>query len=312
MGFVEIIPGVSGGAIAMILGIYERLLSGIARFDSQLVGYLLKGRIADAWRHIDGWFMLMLGGGIVVGLKAFAGVMTYLVEHHTTYTYAAFFGLILASTWLLARMVNPQTPAHAARCLVIGVLTTVFTFWLMSRGVMAPQPGLLYTFICGLISVVAMILPGISGSYLLLLMGKYVELSGLLHRAPMLTIDEWLTILVFVTGCFIGIVASSRFLKWLLAHYWSGTMAALTGFTLGSLYRIWPFQQDLSPEIAETKFKLYRPVWPEVIDQSVWICLAIGVAAFTAIVTIDLLARRIGHSTDEVAKSFAGKAAETT
>jgi putative membrane protein len=308
MGAADIVPGVSGGTVALILGVYERLLAALSRFDSQTVGLVLRGHLGEAWRRVDAWFLVALAGGIGVGVKGLAGVMTYLLSEQATYTYAAFFGLILASGWLVARLARPATPLAGARCVAIGLMAAAFAVWLMSQGRMAPLPGLLYTFVCGMIAICAMILPGISGAYLLLILGKYEEMSALLHRAPSISGYEWATLGVFLTGCLIGILSMSRVLKWLLAHYWSATMAALAGFMIGSLYRVWPFQTDTTPEVEDFKFKLFQPVLPETFDGTAAACLVIAVACFAAVFVIDWLGRRVGEAPEEVAESLASEA----
>lgn len=309
MGSADIIPGVSGGTVALILGVYERLLAALSRFDSQFIRYALTGRLGEAWRHVDAWFLFALAAGIGVGVKGLAGVMTYLLTEQTTYTYAAFFGLILASGWLVARLAKPDTPLVGARCVVIGLMAAVFAVWLMSQGRLTPLSGLPYTFACGVIAICAMILPGISGAYLLLILGKYEEMSGILHRAPSISGGEWATMLVFIAGCFIGIVSISRFLKWLLANYWSTTMAALAGFMIGSLYRIWPFQVDTTPEVEEFALKVLKPVIPDSVNGQVLACVGISLFCFVAVFVIEWLGRRVSESTpDRVADTLASEA----
>ncbi len=305
MGSADIIPGVSGGTVALILGVYERLLSALSRFDSQFVRYVLSGKLSEAWRHIDAWFLFALAAGVGTGVKGLAGVMTYLLTEQATYTYSAFFGLILASGWLVARLAKPDTPVAGARCVAIGLMAMIFAVWLMSQGQMTPLSGLPYTFACGVIAICAMILPGISGAYLLLILGKYEEMSGILHRAPSLSGYEWASLDVFLTGCLVGILSMSRVLKWLLARYWSSTMSALAGFMIGSLYRVWPFQRDTTPDVGEFKLKLFQPMLPDSFDSTAMSCLAIGVFCFAAVFVIDWLGRRVSETTpEEVAETL--------
>lgn len=299
MGSADIVPGVSGGTVALILGVYQRLLAALSRFDSQLLRLLAGGRFADAWRHVDAWFLGALGLGIGVGVKGLAGLMTYLLTEQPTFTFAAFFGLILASGVIVARMARPATAAQGALGAVLGIVAAVFAVWLMSQGRLAPYGGLPYTFLCGSIAICAMILPGISGAYLLLILGKYETVSEIVHKAPSLTGGEWATLLVFAGGCLFGLLTFSRFLKWLLAHYWSSTMAVLAGFMIGSLYRVWPFQVDTTPEVEEFKLKAFEPTMPEAIDGRLLGCLAIAVVCFLAVLIIDAVATRLGESTEE-------------
>lgn len=309
MGSADIIPGVSGGTVALILGVYERLLGALSRFDSHFVRLVFAGKLGQAWRHIDAWFLFALAAGIGTGVKGLAGVMSYLLTEQTTYTYAAFFGLILASGWLVARLAKPETPLAGARCVAIGLMAAFLAVWLMSQGRMTPLSGLPYTFACGVIAICAMILPGISGAYLLLILGKYEEMSGILHRAPSISGYEWATLVVFLTGCLVGILSMSKILKWLLARYWSSTMAALAGFMIGSLYRIWPFQVDTTPDVEEFALKVLKPVMPETLDAKTWTCIAISVACFIAVFIIEWLGRRVSETApEEVAETLAEEA----
>ncbi|TWT99258.1 hypothetical protein Pla108_01930 [Botrimarina colliarenosi] len=305
MGSADIVPGVSGGTVALILGVYERLLAALSHFDRHLVRMLASGRLSDAGAHCDAWFLLALGGGIGIGVKGLAGLMTYLLQEQATYTYAAFFGLILASGVLVARLARPADAIHGARCVALGILAAAFAVWLMSQGRLTPVAGLPYTFLCGAIAICAMILPGISGAYLLLILGKYEEISAIVHKAPTLSLGELATLAVFATGCLVGLLTFSRLLKWLLARYWSSTMAVLAGFMIGSLYRVWPFQTDTTPSVEEFKFKIFQPVWPDALDSRAAGCLALAAACFIGVMVIDAIARRIGDTPEEIAESLA-------
>ncbi|QDT67546.1 hypothetical protein MalM25_04460 [Planctomycetes bacterium MalM25] len=294
MGAADIVPGVSGGTVALILGIYQRLLAALSRFDKDLLVHLLNGRLGEAWRHVDAWFLGSLGVGVVLGAKGLAKLMVYLLQEQPTYTYAAFFGLILASGVLVARMSRPESPAATAKGIALGILAACFAVWLMSQGRITPSESLGYTFVCGAVAICAMILPGISGAYLLLILGKYETISDILHRAPNLTGGDFATLGVFIVGCLVGLLSFSRLLKWLLANYWSSTMAVLAGFMIGSLYRVWPFQVDTTPDVEEFKLKSFEPAWPEAIDGVALTCAAIAVACFVLVLVVDHFASRLG------------------
>lgn len=302
MGAADIVPGVSGGTVALILGVYQRLLAALSRFDRELLVHLAKGRLGEAWRHVDAWFLGSLGVGVVIGAKGLAKLMVYLLQEQPTYTYAAFFGLILASGVLVARMSRPESPSATAKGVALGILAACFAVWLMSQGRITPSDSLLYTFFCGAIAICAMILPGISGAYLLLILGKYETISGILHRAPNLTGSDFATLGVFVVGCLVGLLSFSRLLKWLLANYWSSTMAVLAGFMIGSLYRVWPFQVDTTPDVEEFKLKTFEPAWPEALDGTVLACAAIAVASFVLVLVVDRFASKLG--TDDTASNL--------
>ncbi len=304
MGSADIVPGVSGGTVALVLGVYQRLLGALSRFDRALVGHVLGGRFVEAWRHLDATFLLSLGLGVGIGVKGLASLMTYLLTEQPTFTFAAFFGLILASGLLVARLAKPATAAKGAQCVALGIVAACFAVWLMSQGRITPSDNLGYTFLCGAIAICAMILPGISGAYLLLILGKYETISDIVHRAPNLSVADFATLGVFAMGCLVGLLTFSRFLKWLLASYWSSTMAVLAGFMIGSLYRVWPFQTDATPEVEEFKLKVFQPTWPEAFDGGVITCLVIAVLSFGLVIVVDQVAGRFGKDSEEVAEAI--------
>ncbi|MEM8865515.1 MAG: DUF368 domain-containing protein [Planctomycetota bacterium] len=296
MGAADIVPGVSGGTVALVLGIYQRLLQALSHFDSQLIGLLGQRRFADAGRHVDFRFLTALGLGIVVAVVSLAKLMHYLLEHHQGLTYAAFFGLILGSGVLVGRMCRPENRAELVGCIAIGLVAAVAALGILSQGHLTARPGLGYTFVSGAIAICAMILPGVSGSYLLLMLGKYHEITGIIKDLPKLAVTggELATLAVFAAGCVFGLLLFSRVLRWLLAKYTTPTMAALCGFMIGSLYKIWPMQLDTTPSVAEFKEKIFEPQWPAAFDTHTATCLAIAVGAFLAVLTIDAWAKRTG------------------
>ena len=294
MGAADIVPGVSGGTVALILGVYERLLTAISRFDGTFVGHVVRREWRDAARRVDLGFLLLIGGGILASVIGMAGLMEHLLSHHRAFTYAAFFGLILASGVLVGRMARPTSAAQTGLCLLLGAIAAGTAFWLVTLSHVTPMPGLGYTFVCGAIAICAMVLPGVSGAYLLLMLGKYEEITGILKRLPRLqvTTDDLLTVGVFCVGCLVGLILFSKLLHWLLARYWTPTMAVLCGFMVGSLYRVWPLQTDTTPAVEEFKKKVFQPIWPETWTSEVGACLAIAAACFVAVLVIDKIASR--------------------
>jgi len=164
-----------------------------------------------------------------------------------------------------------------------------------------PSDSLAYTFVCGAVAICAMILPGISGAYLLLILGKYEELTGIVKSLPFVESTHALTTLgVFVCGCVFGLLAFSRLLRWLLAWRWSPTMAALAGFMIGSLYRVWPFQVDTTPEEPDFKLKVFEPVAPSSLDDQTLACAAVALACFVGVLIVDHVAwRRAARGSDD-------------
>ncbi|HBN77079.1 MAG TPA: DUF368 domain-containing protein [Planctomycetaceae bacterium] len=256
MGGADIIPGVSGGTVALILGIYERLVRAISRVDGTLFSFVRHGEWKQAAHYFDLRFLITLGIGIGLGIISLAGLMHVLLLEQRTFTLAAFYGLIAASSWLVACMVDRWRFLEWI-CLIAGGL---FAFWLVGLPILhTPPDNSAYLFFCGAVAICAMILPGISGAFILLLLGKYVEITGLikglLHGE--ISISILITISVFALGCLTGLLTFSKLLKWLLTHYFSVTMAMLCGFMIGSLRKLFPFQNDLTPEITELKHKIY-------------------------------------------------------
>ena len=294
MGAADIVPGVSGGTVALLLGIYPRLLTAISHFDAELLRLVRSGQWAAALRHIDLRFLISLAVGIVVGVFTLAGLMHFLLEQHRELTYAAFFGLILASGILVARMTRPANEREAFQSLGLGVLAAVLAAWLVLRGQLDGRPGHLYEFTSGAIAICAMILPGISGAYILVLLGKYDDIIDILHRLKEghASSADMISLAVFAAGCAIGLLLFSKVLKALLGRFHSETMAVLGGFMIGSLVKVWPFQRPRVPGAEIDKTTPTMPVWPEEWNHHVATCLAVAVAAFVVVILIDTVAQR--------------------
>jgi putative membrane protein len=180
------------------------------------------------------------------------------------------------------------------RFLTVGLASAVFAFWITGLKQTSPDVTLGYVFLCGIIGICAMILPGLSGAYLLLVLGLYSHLTSILHRLAhgALARDDLITVVVFGCGCAIGLVSFSKVLKWLLANYRRVTMAILSGFMIGALRKVWPFQHDLVPSATSLKEKLYEPIMPTAIDNRFWHCLQVALLAAILVFTIDYVARR--------------------
>ena len=293
MGGADIIPGVSGGTVALIVGIYERLVTAISHFDVTLIKLLKQRQWTSAVQRIDLRFLVFLGLGIGLGIVGLASLMHTLLADYTQYTLAAFTGLIVASSFLVARMVDRWTPGLML-CLLAGVGVA---YWICGLPLLnQPPEGNLYVFFCGMVAICAMILPGISGAFILLILGKYSDITGLLKDVlhGQITVEAVTTIAVFVTGCALGLIGFSKFLRWLLARHERQTMALLCGFMAGSLRKIWPFRVDLTPEIEKFKLKQFENVWPDLSQGSVWLSLVIAGLAVAFVLALDRITA--GHS----------------
>ncbi|MGI9455371.1 MAG: DUF368 domain-containing protein, partial [Aeoliella sp.] len=299
MGAADIVPGVSGGTVALLLGIYPRLLSAISNVDGKLFRLVGKGAWREAARHLDLRFLVSLAVGIVAGVLALSGVIHFLLEDHRQLTMAAFFGLILASSFLVARMSQPRGTSQTVLCLAQGLIAVPAAAWLVSGDHLDPMPGLPYVFLCGAIAICAMILPGISGAYLLVLLSKYEDIIGILHRlkAGEATSNDLATLAVFAAGCAIGLLLFSKVLKALLAKFHSETMATLAGFMAGSLWKIWPFQLSRVPGAPIDKHSITDPVWPTEWTSEVAQCVGAAIAAFVLVIVVDAVARKLKTDT---------------
>lgn len=249
MGIAEVIPGVSGGTIAFITGIYERLINAIKSIlGPSVIEGLKEGGIAGAWKKIDGNFLVFLLGGMVVGILVGVFGVSYLLENYPELVWAFFFGLIIASAIYIARQVS-QWGMSQVIALIIGIAVSYFIT------VAAPAAGTeskLFVFLAGAVAISALILPGISGSFILLLLGMYQFIlhdtlkTGVLENQDG---DAIITMAIFGLGCLVGLATFSRVLSWTFKYYANTTLALLTGFMIGSLNKVWPWRNVIQTRI---------------------------------------------------------------
>lgn len=233
-GAANIIPGVSGGTMAFIMGIYEELLEAVKSFNLHLLQLVLRGRLKAAWDYLPMGFLIPLGIGLGVSIFALAGIISWLLVHHTVLLYAFFFGLILASILTISTQVRWRVATLIALALGAAIA------WILIGMVPRQMPHTpLILFISGMVAIIAMILPGISGSFIILIMGQYDYVINLVKSF------EISGLLILGAGIVAGMLAFVRVLSWLLRHYHQATIALLTGFMLGSLRKIWPFKETL-------------------------------------------------------------------
>lgn len=233
MGAADVVPGVSGGTIAFILGIFERLLTALSALNLTALHLLLRRQFKQFWRYLDGSFLLVLFSGILVSIFSLTQVIVYLLEHHPIPLWAFFNGLILASLPLLLSKVNWSL--WRINLFILGALSA-FCFTLLTPMQANPTPLMFYG--AGFLAICALILPGISGSFLLLVIGMYVPVTSAVSNL------DFATLLLFAFGCATGLITFSRFLKWALQRAYHAMLAFLSGVILGASYRIWPWQLD--------------------------------------------------------------------
>ena len=232
MGAADVVPGVSGGTIAFITGIYEELITSINNINLDALRSLRKEGIKAFWNQINGTFFLFLFAGIVISVATLAKLVLHLLESEPVLIWSFFFGLIVASTILVGKTISKWT----IPIITMFMIGTVIAMYISSIETTASISGNGYIFISGCIAICAMILPGISGSFILVLMGSYhTVLTAIKDK-------DLLTVLIFLSGCLVGILSFSRLLKFLFTKYKEMTIAMLTGFMLGSLYKVWPWK----------------------------------------------------------------------
>ncbi len=235
MGAADVVPGVSGGTIAFIVGIYEELINSIKSINMSSLKLLFTGKITAFWKTINANFLLALVGGIAISIFSLARLITWLLETHPILVWSFFFGLVLASTWFVSKDIqkwNWKTVLFFAAGAVIAYFITVAT-------PTETPTDLWFIFLCGAIAICAMILPGISGSFILVLLGKYFYIMEAVKTLDLKVM------LVFICGAAIGITSFSRLLSYTLRNYFDVTIAMLAGFMLGSLNKVWPWKETV-------------------------------------------------------------------
>lgn len=238
MGAADVVPGVSGGTIAFITGIYEELIESINRISLSSLKVLKKDGVKAFWNEINGTFFLFLFAGIIVSIASLAKGVLYLLENHPILIWSFFFGLIVASAILVGKSITKWSVKE----MVAVVIGTVIAGWISTIQTVGHADASWYIFLSGAIAICAMILPGISGSFILVLMGSYHQVLGAIKE------KDFALIALFMGGCVVGILSFARLLKWLFAKFKNATVALLTGFMIGSLLKVWPWKAKVGSE----------------------------------------------------------------
>ncbi len=241
MGAANVIPGVSGGTIALLTGIFNELIEALNAIMSVSTWKLLiKGQFKEFWETIHGTFLLWLAIGVIISVFSLAKLMEYVLAHHPVQTWAFFFGLIVVSAVFMLSDIKGWKGKEVA-WLVLGIALGAFICLLSPT---ETTSDMWFIAVCGAIAICTMILPGISGSFILVLLGKY---EYIMKAVSDLNIP---VLLVFAIGCVIGIVAFSKFLHWLIGKYEKQTLLVLIGFTIGALVKVWPWADKVACEAA--------------------------------------------------------------
>ncbi len=245
MGAADVIPGVSGGTIAFITGIYEELVQSIKSINIKALKFLFTGHWKSFWKQVNGNFLLTLFGGVFISVLSLAKVMEFLMEEHPILIWSFFFGLILASSYVVSRKITKWEYAYVV-ALVAGIAVA---FYITSVTPTTTTDASWFVVLSGGLASCAMILPGISGSFILLLLGKYeFALQAVNERIVM-------DLLLLGGGAVVGLILFSSLLAWLLKNFHDAMVALLVGFMIGSLNKIWPWKQTIKTIIVDNQVR---------------------------------------------------------
>jgi putative membrane protein len=292
MGAANVIPGVSGGTIALITGIFERLINAIKSLNFKAVSMLLKGRFNDFARHTDLLFLIYVFAGVGIAIFTLARLFEFLFEAYPVYIWSYFFGLILASVYFVGRSIERWNTAAWISFLAGAALAIAITFLSPAT----ENRNFFYLILCGVVAVSSMILPGLSGSFVLILMGNYQLVA--IEAINNLDLTILAPVLIGMVG---GLIAFSHFLSWLLKSYKNQTIAVLTGFIFGSLGIIWPWKKAVymlaeggEPMVKEGKMIVERYIMtlPESWGLEQLIAIALILAGIASIWLIELTAKK--------------------
>ncbi|APG59075.1 DUF368 domain-containing protein [Christiangramia salexigens] len=235
MGAADVVPGVSGGTIAFISGIYEELITTISGINPSLITTWKKEGFSSMWKELNGNFLLALFCGILISLFSLMRLANYLLDNYPVLIWSFFFGLVVASIWFVAK----QIPKWNLKLVIALILGAAVAFYIVSLPPLSANSSYFFLFFAGALAVCAMILPGISGAFILVLLGAYKSVTEAAHNF------DFKTLAVVGVGAIFGLLTFSRILKWLFNNYSNLTLAVLTGFITGSLNKIWPWKEVL-------------------------------------------------------------------
>ena len=274
MGAANVIPGVSGGTVAFITGIYERLINAIKAVDATALKLIFKGRFREFAEKIDFQFLFLIGLGVVASIVTLAEVLKYLFANHAVHVWAFFFGLIFASIYFVGKQVNKWTVG----CVVALVVGTAIAVAVSLLKPASENDSTLYLLLCGVVAMASMIIPGLSGSFVLLLLGNYQlvmieSVSGLKSGS----LEAVKTLIPVGIGAVLGVVLLSRLLSWVFREFHDLAVSLLTGFVAGSLLIIWPWKSEII-----TRFEI-EGGWKEKVTGYDWFIPGISGELFLAI-----------------------------
>jgi putative membrane protein len=289
MGASDVVPGVSGGTMAFILGIYKELIESIRSFDLVFFKLLFSLKLGDAFNYVSWRFLVAVGSGILMAIFSLDRVLSWLLQNRPILIWSFFFGLIVASLFTVSRHLKEYSPSIFA-CIGLGA---AFTYYLVGLVPLSTPDTRWFLFMSGAVAVCAMILPGISGAFILVLLGKYHYLLEAVNNR------DFLTLFIVAAGASVGLISFVRFLNWFLNKYYNFTIAVLTGFMLGALRKVWPWKKSLRSitdmqgnVIATDHVNILPNQWSTEVMQA--LCLA--VLGSLIVFLINFLAARKRHA----------------
>ncbi|MDG3581312.1 DUF368 domain-containing protein [Galbibacter pacificus] len=279
MGAADVVPGVSGGTIAFISGIYEELITSINNISLETLQLLRKEGFKKAWQHINGNFLAALFLGIAISVLSLAKLLEWLLEHHPILLWSFFFGLVVASIFFVGKQISKWSIG----VIIAFIIGAALAYYITTIPPSHASGGYLYLFFAGALAICAMILPGISGAFILVLLGAYGTVLAAVNNRDLITLA------IVGLGAVFGLLSFSRLLKYLFTNYKNSTLALLTGFILGSLNKIWPWKEIMEIEkFGDKTITIDRSISPFYFDGDPKLMWAI-ILAFIGFLTIFLL-----------------------
>lgn len=286
MGAADVVPGVSGGTIAFISGIYEELITSINNIDFSLISILRKDGIKAVWNKVNGNFLLALFLGIFISVLSLAKFLSYLLENEPILLWSFFFGLVLASIFFVGKEITKWTIGTV----MVFILGAALAFFITELPVSENTDSLPYLFMSGALAICAMILPGISGAFILVLLGSYKTILDAVHERDIKII------LTVGLGAVFGLLSFARLLKWMFNHYKNITLALLTGFILGSLNKIWPWKKVLETKTFGDKTIVVDDMnvlpWTFEGDNRLMLAIVLAIIGFSLIFILEKAASK--------------------
>jgi putative membrane protein len=305
MGAADVVPGVSGGTIAFISGIYQELIDSINKIDVKTILSVRKNGIKATWAALNGNFLLALISGIFISILTFSKIITFLLDNHPILVWSFFFGLVLASILLIWKQIT-HWKYYSLFALLLG---TFVSYYITIAKPVASPDSLPYLFLSGFVAIIAMILPGISGAFILLLMGSYQTVIGTINqfREGIASFNmeilgqAMIKLMTFAVGAILGLKLFSKILHWMFAHHKNTTLAVLIGFMIGSLNKIWPWKQVLETRLnshGEVVPFLEKSLLPQHFEGNPQIIGAIVMVlfGFILIVGLEKIAAKLGKN----------------